>query len=296
MEIREARPEEYSTVLGLLFGPLDEDAMKIQLTDSLNRLRSVEAQRQLLVFADDGRVQGAIWLSPMPGRTALLVGPKTLNDDRAAELQLIESVVERASLGNTGFVQAVIYGEETELAEQLDSCGFSLAAKLKYLTCLSHAFPKEPPTLSFELTPATEFGDRRLKEVVRQTYADSLDCPLLDGMREMDDVIDGYRQTGTHRPQWWLIAHQGEDLIGCLLVTDHEGQSHCELVYMGVIPEHRGKGFGGQLTEYALFLANQAAKGVMVLGVDANNTPAIAAYQQLGFGHFDERMVWVRAV
>ena len=62
-----------------------------------------------------------------------------------------------------------------------------------------------------------------------------------------EEVLSGYRTTGVFDPQRWLLVRQDGEDVGCLLLADHPTSSQWELVYMGLVPEVRGRGLGIEL-------------------------------------------------
>jgi ribosomal protein S18 acetylase RimI-like enzyme len=139
-----------------------------------------------------------------------------------------------------------------------------------------------------------ESEQERLGRVIQRTYEGTLDCTALDGIRDMDDVIDGYKATGTFRPvNWMFVRHEGAD-IGVLLLADHVAARHWELMYMGIVPEYRGRGWGRQIAHYAQWLARGARAERLLVAVDAKNRPAANVYRSTGFEIWELRAVYVR--
>ena len=58
----------------------------------------------------------------------------------------------------------------------------------------------------------------------------------------------------------------------------------------------REKGFGLTMTRHAQWLTGQADRARLVLAVDAENRPAIAAYTAAGFHQWDRRYVYVKLI
>jgi ribosomal protein S18 acetylase RimI-like enzyme len=113
-------------------------------------------------------------------------------------------------------------------------------------------------------------------------------------VRDLEHVINGYQGTGEYRPENWLfVRHDGED-VGVLLLADHPKGRHWELMYMALVPEARGRGWGRQITRYAQWLARGAGVERLVLAVDAANFPAVKMYHDAGFELWDQRSVYVR--
>jgi ribosomal protein S18 acetylase RimI-like enzyme len=117
---------------------------------------------------------------------------------------------------------------------------------------------------------------------------------LLNGVRSIADVLDGYRAYGVFNPKLWLIARHADSDVGCLILADHPRHGNLELVYMGVVPECRGRGWGGTLARQAQWMARTLGRPRLVLAVDAANQPAIAAYVAAGFQAWDRRRAMVR--
>jgi ribosomal protein S18 acetylase RimI-like enzyme len=130
--------------------------------------------------------------------------------------------------------------------------------------------------------------------LVERTYEGTLDCTALNGVRTIDDVINGYQATGMFRQENWMVVRRGDEDVGVLLLADHPTAEHWELMYMGLIPEVRGRGWGGQITRHAQFSAAASNVKRIVVAVDATNVPAVAMYRKAGFEIWDRRTVYAR--
>ena len=185
--------------------------------------------------------------------------------------------------------------------------GFQLAARLLYLVCevatagdIKRIGAVEPvgddqgPRLKFE--PFTESEADRLMHLVERTYVETQDIPALNNLRRMADVLDGYRHTGAFDPHnWFFVQFDGHD-VGCLLLADHPEMNQFELMYMGVVSEARGQGFGKWITEKAKRHTLQAGRPRLILGVDAENSPALLTYTSAGFQSCQDRSVFLRSL
>ena len=181
-------------------------------------------------------------------------------------------------------------------APRLCEAGFESAAELLYLFSRKESFPASPPESPLQIESYCPANHRRLARVVEATYEETLDCPTLNGVRQIDDVLAGYRATGVFSPdRWLLVRHQNED-VGCLLLADHPEQENWELVYMGLVPSARGYGWGKDITRHAQLLTRRSGRPRLVLAVDAANGPAIRMYSMLGFHAWDRRSVYLRVI
>ncbi len=178
----------------------------------------------------------------------------------------------------------------------LRDAGFQPMATLLYLLCPQSEMPAERPAGPLEFEPFDPDQQDRLAQLVEATYADTLDCPMLNGLRSMDDTLTGYQSTGVFDPQrWLLVRHEGRD-VGCLLLADHPPHDNWELVYMGLVPSARGNRWGQAVVRQAQWLTRQAGRQRLVLAVDAANHPAVAMYTAVGFRTFGRRRVYLKSL
>jgi hypothetical protein len=69
-----------------------------------------------------------------------------------------------------------------------------------------------------------------------------------------------------------------------------------EIVYMGLLPETRGKGFGRQLVDQAAKVAVNLGGTRLILGVDQTNRPARDIYDARGMTPLLSETVWAKRV
>ncbi|HEY5312873.1 MAG TPA: GNAT family N-acetyltransferase, partial [Pirellulales bacterium] len=65
-------------------------------------------------------------------------------------------------------------------------------------------------------------------------------------------------------------------------------------VYVALVPEVRGRGWGAALVRYAQWFAAHCGRQRLVLAVDSANHPAVAMYEALGMVSWDRRDVYLR--
>ena len=74
-------------------------------------------------------------------------------------------------------------------------------------------------------------------DVLLRSYQETLDCPEVNGVRTMEEVVTGHRSQGRHAPsRWWLAWHE-KTAAGVLLLTELEDVDGWDLSYVGVVPE-----------------------------------------------------------
>jgi RimJ/RimL family protein N-acetyltransferase len=117
-----------------------------------------------------------------------------------------------------------------------------------------------------------------LDQVARERkYLAMFEAPPIEQTRVfvLGNIAKGHTQ---------LVALDGDRVIGwCdVLPKALPVHAHCGIVGMGLVPEFRGKGIGGQLLFTALTHAFKEFTRIE-LTVHADNAPAIALYRSAGF-------------
>jgi len=297
LRIRLASLDDQAAALAMLFAHLLPSEKDKQIERVL--AGAVESPpRELWVGYRGEEVVGAIWAQIQPGRTALILPPRVIeHEPPETASELLAHVTSDLARQGVDLAQSLLEADHGPEVRLLEHHGFRRISNLLYLVSLQASFPTSLPkcSLDFELF-RPEADAQRLAELVERIYAGSLDCPELDDVRKIDDVLEGYRATGVFDASRWMFArHAGRD-IGCLLLTDHPQNNGWELIYLGVVPEARGQGWGVAIARHAQWLTRQAGRQRLVLAVDANNEPAIAAYAACGFVAWDHRSVFLRVL
>ncbi len=279
--------------------PDAERAAYQQTLDGLLK-RGQANQIVLLAALEENRLLAAQLAQSLPGRAAVVWQPQIVGPPGAAPGDLVTALFARlsAELVQAGahLAQALLPLGDNEVAARFSAGGFMHAADLLYLAANLDQIRNDATQLPFAIESFQTGEEQRLAALIDRTYVGTLDCPQLDGLRQTADVIAGYKAVGELRPELWLIARDRADDVGCLLMNLHPDVRHAEIVYVALIPEVRGRGWGQALIMRAIALAQRGGAERMVLAVDAANQPAIRIYERLGFFEFDRRAVWVRSL
>jgi mycothiol synthase len=252
----------------------------------------------LLAAYAGGELLAAQVAQSLPGRAAVVWLPqfslaaKDARDDIAA--RLLARLLPDLAASGAHLAQALLATGDQADTRRLTAGGFTHAANLLYLAAEVQPVPDERVGLPIVMEPFRSHDASRLARLIDRTYVGTLDCPQLDGLRETADVIAGYQSVGEFRPELWSFVRYAGDDVGCLLVNLHPDVKHAEIVYLGLVPEVRGRGWGLEITRHAQRLAGRHRCDRVVLAVDADNLPAIRHYLAGRFARFDERAVWVR--
>ncbi len=288
--------DEIEDALSLVFTSIpaaERTAMVNHLAETAAR-DGIDTQG-LLVARYEDQVVGSTWAQLQAGKTGLLWPPgvAAIDDRRAVSRKLLQAANHHFAIADVAIAQVVSKNCPADARILLEEAGYATLTELLYLareTQSASLLPDSP--LSFE--PFDPDHPERLAAVIEATYRESLDCPGLGGARAIEDVIAGYRATGVFSPDRWLIATSPNEDVGVLLLTDHPATDSWELIYMGVAPEFRGRGWGNVIVQHAIAIASYFGRARLVLAVDVDNQPAIDVYQAHDFVPWDRREILLK--
>lgn len=286
-------PGEIERALEVLHAGLPHDERQAMIASMRTSLQSEPAAVEGLYVARDREgVRGAVLVQEQPGRTAILWAPGSSPKDQAIEARLARTANEHLAAHAPILAQCLLPDSDDPNVATLEGIGFTRLTELEYLIASTRpgAMDRRSEQLRFE---AYEPSDRpRLAALVEATYVGTLDCPQLDGTRDMDDVITGYQATGQFDPGKWFFVVQDRRDVGVVLLSEHVGTNQWELVYMGLVPEARGRGIGQAMVEFALHRAYEARMESVLLAVDTDNRYAAELYRRVGFHVWNRRVVY----
>jgi mycothiol synthase len=293
-----ALPDELPAAFRLIVQTVsDVDERERRVANALRMVERGELDRQgIFVARTPSGVAGALVCLPVPGASGLVWPPQILpdQDPRALEDQLLTRATAWLRQRGAKLGQALLPPEERYLGECLVRNGFPHITRLWYLRHyldlpVSLLLAKE--RLSFQ---SYRRADRRLfNDVLLRTYEGTLDCPEVNGVRSIEEVVVGHQSQGKYDAGRWWLAFDGANPIGVLLLIEMPEAHYWELAYVGVIPAFRGRGHGRELIRKALFEARAGEAGQLSLSVDERNVPACNLYHGFGFEPYDEREVYL---
>lgn len=298
LHVRDAASAEQQEALRLLFAdlPPDEAAERVdELQTSVERGElSLDG---LLVAEQAGEIVGAGLFAPQPGRVGFVWPPGVAKEpiDRAAiQSAILNQIGQRMDALGLRLGQVLLDPDDLANRKALEQNGFPHLTDLHYLLyAVSSTRPVELPQELKTETFHPLSNSQRFVQVLERTYIGTLDCPELDGLRTPQDALEAHQATGRFDPmRWWLVGHQNTD-AGLLLLNEHPDRDLLEIVYVGVVPEARGRGVGQFLVQKAIAQAHQEGRS-LVLAVDQRNRPARKLYARLGFLDLTVQSVHVR--
>jgi ribosomal protein S18 acetylase RimI-like enzyme len=297
LRIAAAAWEEREAAFGLLFRQLPEPYRQERIA---NALRLVEAGEidpgGVLVARGPGGLLGALVCVPLPGAGGLVWPPQVVpcGERDLIEDRLLEHGLTWLRRRGAKLAQALLTVPEQPLGPVLERNGLAHVTALWYMRRsldLPTAYVRAPQRLTYRSYAA---GDPALfHQTLLRTYEGTLDCPELNGVRTLEEILEGHRAQGLHEPARWWLALEGGQPVGVLLLVELPDWDAWDVAYVGVVPEKRGQGWGRELMRKALCSGREAAAGQITLSVDARNRPAWSLYRGLGFEPFELREVYL---
>jgi ribosomal protein S18 acetylase RimI-like enzyme len=250
-----------------------------------------------IIVARSDRLVGVILCLPLAGAGGLIWPPQVVAtaDRIAVEDLLVHTATSWLSSQGTKVAQALLAPEEVPIAPPLERNGFRHVTSLHYLRYDLRSSPAhrgQGCQLRFQAysTCSTEIFHRTLLE----TYQDSLDCPEVNGVRSVAEIVAGHKAQGTYDPARWWLAFDGDRPAGVLLMSELPESGALEISYVGVVPTLRRRTIGRQLVAKALAEARAQNVGQLTLSVDARNLPAENLYHSAGFETYSRREVYLQ--
>jgi ribosomal protein S18 acetylase RimI-like enzyme len=296
-DIRPARLEEREAALRLIFQPILAAERETRVANALHLLEAGQLHAEgLLVAADSDGIRGAMVCLPVAGASGLVWPPQVVPGPHGDQIEdaLVRSSAAWLRERGARLGQCLLPIEDVVQARPLERNGFRHITTLWYMrhegyTPLHSA--KFDARLHYRLyDPASP---ELFHETLLRTYGETLDCPEVNGIRTIHEIIDGHKSDARSGTESWWLALDDVRPVGVLLVADSLEWSAWEIAYVGVVPEARRRGIGRQLVLKAVIEAQRAEVAQLTLSVDARNRPAIALYRQLGFERFDSREVFL---
>lgn len=291
--VEPARAAEREAAFRLAFQHFSFRERMVVVANALQLIRKNEFDPSgILVLRGGEGLLGAMICLPVPGASGLVWPPQAVASPLREQVEdrLIAEASRWLQSQGAKLGQTLLAPAESYLAEPLLRNGFQHITRLQYLR---HPLRGCTPA-SQQLQFLRYTVNRNLfHDTLLRTYEGTRDCPEVNGVRTLSEIIEGHQSQGRHDPDRWWLALEGNLPVGVLLLTEMPEWQGWDLSYVGVVPEARNRGLGRELLRHALHEASLAGAAQLSLAVDARNDPAMSVYLGLGFEPYDEREVFL---
>lgn len=257
-----------------------------------------QAVTPLLVFGGyrGRRLEGAVVAYDGGGSSALVYVPRQQPSasKRTAVSDCLLALRAECKVREIKILESLLESDAHDAARSLEGAGFRYLTRLVYL---SRQIPGQQVDVQvaddvqwLSYTPERE---ELFCGALDASYAESLDCPELTGLRTAEDILAGHRASGLFDPtHWWVVTRESQP-VGVLLLCGVPGRAAFEIAYIGVAQTVRGKGVANALVKRAIEAVRSANAVTLTLAVDRRNLPARRLYQRWFFRPVAMRDAWV---
>ena len=180
----------------------------------------------------------------------------------------------------------------------LSSSGYELlrdGVRWSYSTRSSQS-AKSEHSLDFRSLP--EVGEDAFVEAMAATYEGTRDSWITQGIAEHGvtgaaraDFLD--YQGLDHEPDWWELAYaENGALAGVIMAA--RNPSTAVIAYVGVVPEHRGRGLARELAQRGTEQLLRSGATEIRGDCDSDNVAMVKAFQRAGYEQFARRRTYRR--
>jgi mycothiol synthase len=319
VEIRRVHRAEVHAALQLILGSHGRPAAEEHVVDFLRYAvyRGLDlndiwlAARGGAGAAGGGSNKRMVWaILPVisPGKTMLLFSPTHVPADEqdTCVCPLVERVVEHYQNRAVDLAQVLLDPGDTRAVAMFQRCRFEPLAELIYLDRDVRKSADAPLPGGFAWDGYCAATHHEFARAVSATYDGSLDCPRLNGRRNIDDVLEGHKAAGEFDPRLWFLLRDRNgrsgggssaatgSAAGVVLLNRSTRTDSLELVYLGLAPAYRGKQLGDAMMRHAIHTASAIGARRLSLAVDSNNAPALRLYERHGMTRLCSRVALLR--
>jgi mycothiol synthase len=294
MKPRSAYPDELEPAIRLLFQNLTPEEQDQRVANTLHLVGSGELDPHgIFITRVSAGITGAQVCLPIVGSNALIWPPQVVDDALRQEREdhLIRHACAWLRTRGTKLAQCLLVPDELPQAEALLRNGFVHLTHLWYLRHnleVSVTLLDTPVRLDYQT-----YADNPelFHQVLLRSYVGTLDCPEINDLRSVAEIVAGHQAQGRFDPRRWWLALAGNSTVGVALVSEMSESGDWDVAYLGVVPEVRRRGHAREMMLKVLFEARGAGVARVSLCVDGRNEPAWNLYRSLGFEPYDRREV-----
>jgi ribosomal protein S18 acetylase RimI-like enzyme len=210
---------------------------------------------------------------------------------------VIEEVCKHFAARDVQLAQMLLDPADGITIEAFKRCRFRHMAELIYLhRTLRRAPAPPPPPSNFQIQTYSTQTHAAFATAILASYQNSLDCPPLNGLRNVQDIMAGHQAAGDFDPQEWFLLSLGDEPVGVLLLSRTLAADGMELVYLGLSPTVRGHGLADYLMKMAEWRVCQRKLSRLTLAVDSKNEPALRLYYRHGMQRLTSKVALMREI
>jgi ribosomal protein S18 acetylase RimI-like enzyme len=296
IRVETARTEDLGPAFRLIFRHVPDAERELRVANALDLVQRGELDRGgIKVVRGEQGLAGALISAPVAGAGGIIWPPAVAAPlhREAVEDRLVGEALHWLQGQGAKLAQCLLSEPEVAMGDSLVRNGFARVTDLWYTRHVLTGIDARAPTETLTLETYAECDRGVFQQTLLRSYEGTRDCPEVNGIRTIEEVIAGHKNQGTYDPDLWWLARVRGTPAGVMLLTEMVEWRGWDLIYLGVVPEQRRRGVGRELTEYALRAARAAGQRQLTLSVDVRNEPAWNLYHSLGFEAYERRTVFL---
>jgi ribosomal protein S18 acetylase RimI-like enzyme len=296
IRVESACTEDLGPAFRLIFRHIPDAEREVRVANALDLVQRGELDRGgIKVVRGDPGLAGALISAPVAGAGGIIWPPAVAapQDREAIEDRLVADALHWLQGQGAKLAQCLLSESEVTMGGSLVRNGFARITDLWYTRHALTGIETRDRAETLTLETYAECDRDDFHQTLLRSYEGTRDCPEVNGIRTIEEVIAGHKNQGTHDPELWWLARVRGTPAGVLLLTEMVEWRGWDLIYLGVVPEQRRRGVGRELTEHALRAGRAAGQRQLTLSVDVRNEPAWKLYHSLGFEAYERRTVFL---
>ena len=249
------------------------------------------------IYEANGWLRWAALPVVSPGRTVLYFGTAaSVVGQHLEPMQAgLHAICNYFAAKDIQLAQVLLEPSDSASIAVYQNSGFKQMAELLYLQrTVRKIAPPAPLAGNFRLESYSEKNHAAFAAIVLASYEDSLDCPPLNGVRNIEDILAGHKAAGVFDPRDWMLLSRDNEPVAVLLLSKTHHADGMELVYLGLIPKVRGHGLANYLMQVAEARVCERKVRKFSLAVDALNEPALKLYYRHGMQKVTTKVAMMR--
>ncbi|MCL2016556.1 MAG: GNAT family N-acetyltransferase [Defluviitaleaceae bacterium] len=251
----------------------------------------------ILFETDKGFIGGICFCEQSP--TTLRILNFTVDKITFSTYKLILDAINQAKRPQTQKIIYNLYSDEPNynaIIKLFERANFAVAQHKHRYTYNAKKLLTTSNNSNMIFKNVLETGEKLFIETVRKVTQNTLDKIMLEDAQIMgeqaaaEDYVQQMKKI-SFKPSWWRLAYVDGVLVG-LILPQAFNQTEGAINYIGVIPEHRGKGYVLPLAAEATNLLLKNGISQIYADIDTANTPLANALAKLGyFRQLDESVL-----
>ena len=176
-------------------------------------------------------------------------------------------------------------GQYADLLRLFAHAGFRVAQEKKCYVYEKSDPPQRIGTLLYR--SVEQAGENVFTNAVKEVTVGTLDSSMSDDAARLGGDIAAreyvdYMKKIDFNPDWWQLGYLGDQLVGLILPQRFDAKRG-GINYVGVVPEHRGNGYGAALLAEGTRILCENSVKIIYADIDARNHPLEAVLKQVGY-------------